>query len=564
MQQTPSRHRRDRAWRRSRDALERLRPQDATVSVVLLAAALALVPLVLATLAFGHAFRASETGRVDARLAAATREALDRIVTADTSARSAAAALAAEPAVQRALARGDGASLHALGYRRGPLVVTASLPSDPQAPSPPGAIERTVSVVSSGLTIGHVDAVVELAPMLQSLGAGTHTKLALARDGIVDAGALRTWRVRGSTGQPEQVRFAKQGYRVLHEPVSPGVELVAAASDRSIGATVHRRQLVTLSASALTIAALAVVGLVIVQRRRAGGRAARSRRGDRSPVALVGEVVAASHDPRALLPVILETAVVAMSASGGRIVWDGERIAAIGLPAAADSERLVFSLDHEAEPGSGARQIVLYPPRGGFSDADREVAAALVAQGRIALENARLHSVVRRQAVTDELTDLANRRRFMEVLHQEVARAARFGSPLALALCDLDNFKQINDRCGHQAGDDVLRSAAEVIRHRVRETDLPARVGGEEFAVILSGTDLAGAYSVAEQLRHDLSQHVSVPAQDWVVTASFGVAVLGEGQSAELLIGAADRALYRAKAEGRNRVCTAEAEPSAA
>jgi diguanylate cyclase (GGDEF)-like protein len=544
--------------------LTRLRPQDATVSVVLLAAALALVPLVLATLAFGHAFRASETGRVDARLAAATREALDRIAAADSSARSAAGALAAQSAVQRALARGDAAALQGLGYRRGALRVMVSLPSDPPAPSPPGSIERTVSVVSSGVTIGRVDAVVALAPMLRSLGAGTHTALALARNGVVEAGPLRTWRVRGSMGQADQLRFAEQGYRVLHEPVSPGVELVAAGSDRSIGATVHRRQLVTLGAAGLTLAALAVVALVIVQRRRASGRGARSRRGDRSPVALVGEVVAASHDPRALLPVILETAVAAMDAPGGRIIWDGERITSIGSPTAADGERLVFSLDEDGEHGSGRRQIVLYPPRGGFSEADREVAAALVAQGRIALENARLHSVVRRQAVTDELTDLANRRRFMEVLHQEVARAARFGSSLALALCDLDNFKQINDRCGHQAGDDVLRAAAEVIRYRVRETDLPARVGGEEFAVILSGTDLAGAYSLAEQLRHDLSEHVRVPAQDWVVTASFGVAVLGEGQSAELLIGAADRALYRAKAEGRNRVCAAEAEPSAA
>src|SRR5262249_54949757 len=112
--------------------------------------------------------------------------------------------------------------------------------------------------------------------------------------------------------------------------------------------------------------------------------------------------------------------------------------------------------------------------------------------------------------------------------------------------------------------DDVLRAAAEVIRRRVRETDLPARVGGEEFAIILSGTDLAGALSLAEQLRRDLSEHVRVPSREWVVTASFGVAVLGEDQSAQLLIGAAAGALYGGRARGRNRVCAAEPEPSPA
>ena len=82
--------------------------------------------------------------------------------------------------------------------------------------------------------------------------------------------------------------------------------------------------------------------------------------------------------------------------------------------------------------------------------------------------------------------------------------------------------------------------------------------------MILSGTDLEGACAVAEKLRHDLSEQVKVPIPDWTVTASFGVAVLHEGESAEFLVGAADRALYRAKDEGRNRVCTADTEPSAA
>jgi diguanylate cyclase len=111
----------------------------------------------------------------------------------------------------------------------------------------------------------------------------------------------------------------------------------------------------------------------------------------------------------------------------------------------------------------------------------------------------------------------------------------------------------------------VLRSTAAAIRGRVRETDLPARIGGEEFAVILTGTGEEGALALAEQLREDLSRGVRVPgASDWTVTASFGVAVLHEGGNAELLIGAADRALYRAKADGRNVVRAAAAETSSA
>jgi diguanylate cyclase (GGDEF)-like protein len=208
------------------------------------------------------------------------------------------------------------------------------------------------------------------------------------------------------------------------------------------------------------------------------------------------------------------------------------------------------------------RRLVLYSPRRGFTAADRELARSLAGHGRIALDNARLHSVVRRQAVTDELTDLANRRRFMEALRQEVARSARLETPLALVLFDLDHFKQINDRSGHQKGDDVLRAAADVIRERVRETDLAARIGGEEFAVILPGTGLAGAVALAEHLRRDLSRGVVVPGVDQTLTASFGVAEHRPGELAETLIGIADRALYRAKAEGRDRVNAADVGPT--
>jgi len=104
------------------------------------------------------------------------------------------------------------------------------------------------------------------------------------------------------------------------------------------------------------------------------------------------------------------------------------------------------------------------------------------------------------------------------------------------------------------------------MRNRVRETDLPARIGGEEFAIILAGTDIEGAFTMAEEFRLDLSQQVRVEGADWTVTASFGVAALHANETAGALIGAAYGALYRAKAEGRNRVCieanNASAKPS--
>jgi len=221
----------------------------------------------------------------------------------------------------------------------------------------------------------------------------------------------------------------------------------------------------------------------------------------------------------------------------------------------------VLALEDDGDPSES--RIVLYPGRRGLAARDREIVESLVAQGRIALENARLQGIVRRQAHTDELTDLANRRRFMEVLDQEIARAARFGSPLSLVLFDLDRFKRINDHCGHLVGDEVLCQASDVIRRRVRETDLAARIGGEEFAVVLPGADLEGAMALAEHLRRDIEAKVYVKGADWPATASFGVAALHAGEAADTLIGAADRALYRAKAAGRNTVCAAEgSEPA--
>jgi diguanylate cyclase (GGDEF)-like protein len=194
-----------------------------------------------------------------------------------------------------------------------------------------------------------------------------------------------------------------------------------------------------------------------------------------------------------------------------------------------------------------------------FSDDDRMTAASLASQAVVALDNARLHGIVEKQARVDGLTALANRRHFEEQLASELARVERFGGPLAIVLADLDGFKEVNDRLGHPGGDVVLREVARTLETEVRDVDLAARWGGEEFVLLLRGTDLEGAGLVAERVRAAL-EHRTLVAADGArigVTASFGVAA-GEGLvSADELLQAADAALYDAKRAGKNRVVSA-------
>jgi diguanylate cyclase (GGDEF)-like protein len=158
------------------------------------------------------------------------------------------------------------------------------------------------------------------------------------------------------------------------------------------------------------------------------------------------------------------------------------------------------------------------------------------------------------QAATDGLTGLANRRSFDAGLALEWRRAD--GDSLALVLVDLDDFKSINDKLGHQAGDAVLRRVAVILDSGARQGDLAARYGGEEFALLAPETDLAGATKLAERLRADLeAATIELPdGGELGVTASFGVAVKGELERAEQLVAAADEALYEAKRNGKNQV----------
>lgn len=283
----------------------------------------------------------------------------------------------------------------------------------------------------------------------------------------------------------------------------------------------------------------------------------RLRRDPREALALVGNALAATHDPRALLPVILEVTVEATGAAGGRLVEAGRELAWVGEDAGGSPVRLALS--GAEQEGGTTLTLVLNPPKSGFSAETLEGARWLVSQAAIALENAQLHHVVQRQATTDELTGLANRRRFMDALTEEIGRVERFGGSLALLLADIDDFKRINDRFGHHVGDEALRRFAVLLSGELREVDVAGRLGGEEFAVLLPETDRGGALVAAERTRAAIARDELV-LPDGVsmrLTASLGVAAY-EGGSAEGFLRQADAALYRAKAAGKNCVVAAD------
>jgi len=265
-----------------------------------------------------------------------------------------------------------------------------------------------------------------------------------------------------------------------------------------------------------------------------------------------GAALAATHDPAQLIRVVVESAVEATGAVGGLVISKEGELARVGDPDAG-VERIAFPLRiGRSDFGS---LIVSGQPFG----ADQvETVASLVAQAVVALENARLHRVVERQALVDSLTGLANRRSLEDTLRVQVARAARFGEEISLVLADLDDFKGVNDRFGHPAGDEVLRAFAAALTETTRQMDIAGRWGGEEFALLLPATDAAGAARLAERARAAIEAHaVETDEGEVAVTASFGVASFPECRELDDLIAAADAALYVAKREGKNRVVVA-------
>lgn len=158
-------------------------------------------------------------------------------------------------------------------------------------------------------------------------------------------------------------------------------------------------------------------------------------------------------------------------------------------------------------------------------------------------------------AHTDALTGLYNRRAYDQELAREWRRVQRNGAALSVLLIDADHFKSINDQHGHAVGDRVLQALAALIQRSAREIDVAARIGGEEFAVLLSDTGATSALNVAERIRSQIAQSDTMPVTG--VTVSIGVATLAAEESAASLQHRADQALYMAKSQGRNRVVSA-------
>ncbi|MBS3809346.1 MAG: GGDEF domain-containing protein, partial [Desulfobacterales bacterium] len=167
-----------------------------------------------------------------------------------------------------------------------------------------------------------------------------------------------------------------------------------------------------------------------------------------------------------------------------------------------------------------------------------------------------LEAELKRQAATDSLTGLNNRRRYEALFRHEFRRTKRYGGRLSLFVLDLDHFKQVNDNYGHSAGDTALQKLADLCRSSLREPDIIGRLGGEEFVVLLPDTGGSDAYNVADRLRKKISEtEIKTDHGRFTLTATIGVAEASpDDKEIEDLVRRADTALYKGKAYGRNRV----------
>jgi diguanylate cyclase (GGDEF)-like protein len=567
--------------------------------------ALSVVPLAAAFWGFSAVAERSVTSGVDERLEAGLSAALAAFDDERENATLAAERLGRDRAFQAALARRDAGAIEALLPDSPPLRVQTpdgfSVGSSPEA-----SVQTEVSLVGPGDRSAKIFAAV---PLTRDLADRLHDRSGLdAPDELVfvggdaQVGAASGPGIEGSTeltaGRIETVLIGGEEHRAIGSRLVPeSTAMLAAVTPSTVIASekssVLGRLLVGLIGSLLLIACFAYLAgrSIVGALGRLAGAAhsiAAGRLKERVPVkgrdefaqlgrafnqmaaqlearmadleeerqrlreanARFGDALAATLDPEQLRRVIVESAVEATQADGGVVIADDGSYVETG-DVGSGGERLEFDLT------LGKRSFGRLTLVGdGFDEEERMTATALAGQAVVALENARLHRIVERQALVDGLTGLANRRQADEALAGELARIDRLGGPVGLILADLDDFKAVNDRHGHPTGDVVLRDFAETLRETVREIDTAARWGGEEFAVILPGTDLEGAAQVAERIRVALAEKtiVSVDGEPLHVTASFGAAASTPSSTVEQLIDAADDAMYRAKRAGKDRV----------
>ncbi|MGH9278579.1 MAG: GGDEF domain-containing protein [Acidimicrobiales bacterium] len=321
----------------------------------------------------------------------------------------------------------------------------------------------------------------------------------------------------------------------------------------------------------------------------------------RKALTRLGDALGATHDRPAMLSAVLDTCALYLRASGAvfyGVVAGTSRLKPLvscgnaappdelagldvgqGLAgAAAERDKVVIwpgSHDVELAEAEGAHASALaVPVHSGthpfgvialygrsvdrpFSLEEVEALVTIMRHVETAIENSFLYEEAKRLSITDGLTSLWNRRQFDLQLAGEVQRGQRFGEPFSVVLLDLDQMKGVNDGMGHQSGDALLVDVARRLSAGVREVDLVARYGGDEFGLILPNTGLAGALRLAEKVRAAVGdEHFDLGSGEPVrVTVSVGVASYPEhGDDGRALVKASDKALYRAKAGGGNRV----------
>jgi diguanylate cyclase (GGDEF)-like protein len=572
---------------------------------------LSLLPLAAAFWGFSTVAARAETRTVDARLQAGLRATLAAYQEELKNADQAASTLAAQPAFERALITGDQAGIaQMLRSKPNLTVIGKNFRVGRRIPS---AATRQVAVVGPGGSRGAIVASVPLgAALVRRLearsGLDETDHVILIERGKIVAGPPN---LRGSLAvapsRTTTASIAGARYRVLVAGTlqeQPAATLGVVSPQSAIDAAnwnSERRLLFGLIGSLILVALVAYIeGRAIVGTIRRLVEAARAiARGDlqqrvpaqgrdelallgrtfnamasqlqtrldeldaergrlRDAISRFGDVLGATHDVEQLRRVVVETAVEATGASGGVLVEESGESVQSGRP---DKGRERIEVPLRAGRVSFG-SLILFGDA--FDDDARMNAASLAAQAVIALDNARLHRIVERQARIDGLTGLANRRACEDHLASELARVQRFGGPLAVVIADLDDFKEVNDRFGHPTGDVVLREFARTLEEGIRDIDLASRWGGEEFVLLLPGTDVAGAVRVADRIRGALENRLvfTSEGEPIPVTASFGVAGFPEATTAQALLAAADAALYEAKRSGKNGVA-ASREPAA-